>query len=306
MSSGNMTSPWKIGVIGVGEMGAPMARRLRAAGHEVRVCDARQQAVAALRDEGFDGVERPCELKAADAVIVMVGSDPQIEAALCGGGESLAAGLAPDHAPLVLVTSTCLPRTMFALRERMPPAARLIDAPVSGGLIGATNGSLSIMLGGADADIDAALPVLETVGRNLFRCGGLGAGQMAKLINNMIGLTNLYLVSEGFEIARRSGMDLGRLAEALDASAGRTYLTKNMATSRSQFATWARSREAYDALSGIVRKDIVSALTLAGDAGVDAPVLRGVAPLLGQAQDAVFERWRALAATEDAAAATSA
>lgn len=284
-----------IGVIGAGEMGGRMARRLAASGHGVAICDVDQATLAAFAADGFPCSTLPKDVAGGDIVIVMVANDAQM-LALTGGPDGLLDGLDPAKSPIILVMSTCRPSTVLAVRDMVAARnARVVEAPVSGGLVGAESGTLSVLLGGADADIDEVMPVVRCVGQNLFNCGPLGAAQITKLINNMIGLTNLYLVSEAFDIARRSGVDLEKALPAIDASAGRSFLSRDLERSRRQFADWSSSPEAFEALSRIIRKDISLVGEVASEAGVDAQVLRSVSGVLGAPSEAVYQRLRALA-----------
>jgi len=284
----------RIGLIGAGDMGARMARRLLAAGHDVGVCERNQAVLAEFRAQGVRCSTLAADVSDGDAVVVMVSTDAQVLAVL-GGAGGVIEGMTKEAPPVILIMSTCMPATVRAASEMLAPCgAAVIDAPVSGGLGGAENGTLSIMLGGPDAAIDQVMDILTCLGRNLFRCGELGAGQTTKLINNMIGLTNLFLVSEALDMARHAGLRLDSLVAALDASAGRTALSRNAAAARQQFATWSRSPEGFAALMGIVRKDIGSAAKLAREHAVGTPLLDTLAPVLGVETEGVLERWRAL------------
>ena len=202
-----MTS--RIGFIGAGDMGQRMARRLIAAGHQVSVCDANPAILAAFEAEGVAVSRSPRDVAGDDIIIIMVSTDDQIFRVL-EGDNGILAGLDAARKPVVLIMSTCLPKTVKAVAESLRRSgANVIDAPVSGGLGGAESGTLSIMAGGEAADIERVDSIFRILGRNIFHCGPLGAGQTAKLINNMIGLTNVYLVSEAYAIAQKSGTQSG-------------------------------------------------------------------------------------------------
>mgnify|MGYP003592341685 CR=1 FL=1 len=140
------------------------------------------------------------------------------------------------------------------------------------------------------------MPIVRCLGQNIFRCGDFGSAQTVKLINNMIGLTNNYVVAEVFELAVKAGVDLNALAPVLEASTGRNYATQDVSVACFQYANWASSPEAFEALSRIVQKDMRLAKTLIDDVGVAAPVMKAVAGLLGDNSESVYKRWRDLGA----------
>ncbi|MCZ8272123.1 MAG: NAD(P)-dependent oxidoreductase [Microcystis sp. LE19-4.1E] len=286
----------KIGFIGAGNMGSRMANRLIANGHEVIVCDAFQQALEPFAIRGIRVTGKPAEAARSDIVILMVADDSQLLQVVTGPG-GLLEGIDRSAPPLLMIMSTGLPKTMAAVRDAVASfGVRVIEAPVSGGVGGAERGTLSIMLGGDQADIDEAMPIILCMGKSAFRCGDFGSAQTVKLINNMIGLTNLYITAEAFELARKSGIDLLQLGPILEASTGRNFVSQDIRTSCFQYASWASTPDAFDSLSRIVRKDMHLAVQLLEDVGVDARVLKNVAGLLGDNSRSVFDRWNGLGA----------
>lgn len=283
-----------IGFIGVGNMGSRMANRLIAAGHDVTVCDAYAPSLEPFAARGIAVSTKPENVARKDLVILMVADDDQLMAVV-SGQHGLVSGIDPKMPPLLVIMSTGLPKTMETVRQAVAHlGVRVIEAPVSGGVGGAERGTLSIMMGGEQADIDEVMPIIHVLGNSAFRCGAFGSAQTVKLINNMIGLANLYITAEAFEIARKSGVDLQLLGPILEASTGRNFVSRDIKTSCFQYANWARSPEAFDALSRIVRKDMKLAVSLAEDLGIDAAVLKTVANVLGDPSPEVFERWNSL------------
>lgn len=288
----------KIGFIGAGNMGSRMANRLIAEGHDLTVCDAFAAALEPYAARGIRVSTSPADAARAEIVILMVADDEQL-LKVVKGENGLVGGIDPAAPPVLLIMSTGLPKTMAAVRDAVAPlGVRVIEAPVSGGVGGAERGTLSIMMGGDEADIEEVMPVVRCMGKSVFRCGGFGSAQTVKLINNMIGLTNLYITAEAFELARKSGVDLLQLGPILEASTGRNFVSQDIRTSCFQYANWASSPEAFDALSRIVRKDMQLAVKLAADVGIDAGVLRTVAGALGDPSAVVYERWHSLGALE--------
>lgn len=285
----------KIGFIGVGNMGSRMVDRLIHAGHYVIICDANEKTLDRYASQGVKTTTKPRDTASAEIVILMVADDQQL-ISVVSGYEGLLSGLKGHEHLTLLIMSTGLPKTMLHVKElfRSYVNVKILEAPVSGGVGGAERGTLSIMMGGEPEDIDAVMPVVQCIGKSVFRCGPYGTAQTVKLINNMIGLTNLYMTAEGFDIAVRSGVDLHQLGQILEASTGRSFISQDIETSRFHYANWARDPEAFAALSRIVRKDMQLAVELAKDAGIDASVLNTVAGALGNPSETVFERWHHL------------
>lgn len=195
-----------VGVIGVGTMGRGMARNLLRAGFPVVAYDVRAEAVGALVAEGAQAAASPAEVAAAaDTVVVMVMTFAQLEAAVIGPD-----GLASVARPglVVIGCSTIAPAQAQSLGKAL--AGRgigYIDAPVSGGQGGAEAGTLTIMVG-ADPDLLAARrPVLAALSANLYHCGPVGAGQLAKLCNQIVAGTALVATAECLALAAASGLD---------------------------------------------------------------------------------------------------
>ncbi|NRQ38001.1 NAD-binding protein [Nonomuraea sp. NN258] len=199
----------RIGFIGLGIMGLPMAGHLVKAGHEVTGFDLSETSVAELVAAGGTGAGSvAAAVKDAAIVITMLPADPQVEAVF------------PDiaaHAPadaLYIDFSTITPRTAQQLAARWP---RTLDAPVSGGERGAIDAVLSIMVGGAESDFAAAISVFEAVGRTYELVGGPGAGQYVKAANQLVVGGTYALVAEAIVLMEAAGVDA---AKGLDVLAG--------------------------------------------------------------------------------------
>ena len=196
-----------VAFIGLGTMGRLMARNLARAGHPVRGFDA-------LPGAGAEGVERAATLAAcvagAEAVILMLPDTPDVEA-VAGELEALL-----PVGTLLMDMSTISPGAAARLHARL--AARgigFVDAPVSGGPMGADRAALTIMAGGTEADFARAEPLFRAMGTTVVHMGGPGAGQATKMCNQvMVGL-NLQAVCEGLALGRAAGLDLARLREVL-------------------------------------------------------------------------------------------
>jgi len=200
----------RVGVIGLGLMGRPMAERLVAAGHRVVVHNRSRGAVDALVAAGATAAASPAELAhAADVVITMLPDPDTVEAILLGeGGVVEAAG--PDT--LLIDMSTSSPALALRIHERH---AASVDAPVSGGVAGVRGGTLSIMAGGEAAAVARAQPLLDALGARVTHVGGPGAGQIAKAANQLVVALNIQAVAEALALARAAGVDPAVVREAL-------------------------------------------------------------------------------------------
>lgn len=211
-----------IGFIGTGRMGIPMAGHLLAAGHRLVVHDVRPQAAAPLLGRGAAWAESPRAVAAqARTIITIVPSSREVEALVAAMLPALGAG----HL-LIEMTSADPSSTRRLARDVEARGARLIDAPVSGGVRGAEQATLAIMVGGDPADLERARPLLERMGRKLFHVGGVGTGHAMKLVNNVASAACLTATAEAVVVAMRAGIDAARAVEVLTASSGRSDATE--------------------------------------------------------------------------------
>ncbi|QDF98750.1 2-hydroxy-3-oxopropionate reductase [Azoarcus sp. DD4] len=208
----------KVGFVGLGVMGRPMVGHLLAAGHEVAVWARRPAAAQALIADGrFAGVElctTPAELAArSEVVISMVTASSDVEA-LAFGADGLAAGFAPGaiHADM----STIAPATARALAARYAAqGVGWLDAPVSGGEIGARDATLAIMAGGEAETLVRVQALFAVLGRTVVHIGPAGAGQVAKACNQMIMVSAIQACAEAMHLANAHGVDLAAVRRAL-------------------------------------------------------------------------------------------
>lgn len=287
-----------VGFIGLGHMGAPMAGHLLdALGDDRRLHlynRSRSEAAEALLSRGARWVASPRELAASCATVVcMVPATAQLRAVL-EGEQGMLAGL--DHPLLVVVCSTVAPSDVVELddlaRRSTDGLARVLDAPVSGGEVGAKAGTLSIMVGGDEELTAPAMEVLAACG-TARRMGPLGAGQVAKACNQAIVAATIAAVAEASVVAERSGLDVAALLELLQGGYASSAVLKDKAP---RFATHDYSP------SGPLEywvKDLEAYLSQAGQTGtpslVAPQVLEAVRELvdrgLGQQDTAVLQRW---------------
>lgn len=208
------TSTGRVGFIGLGIMGRPMAGNLLRGGFRLTVCSRRRASADQLVAEGATFVRSPGEVaSASDIVITMLPGAAEVDAVLFGR-EGVLDAARPGQ--LVIDMSSVDPEDARRFAQRLGDAqVEFLDAPVSGGEVGAREGSLSIMVGGSDASFDRAMPVLSAVGRSVVHVGETGAGQIAKACNQLVVLSNIQAVAEALVLAERAGADPGRVRRAL-------------------------------------------------------------------------------------------
>jgi 3-hydroxyisobutyrate dehydrogenase len=217
----------RIGFIGVGTMGLPMAKNLVKKGFPVTAYDTNGAAVQAAALAGMTAAASAAEAVAtADLVVTMLPSSPHVESVYTGDGGVLAAA---RKGTLCVDMSTIDPgvsrRIAASAGER---GIRFIDAPVSGGVPRATDGTLAIMVGGSTQDFDEAFPALSAMGANVIRVGPVGSGEVAKLCNNLIAGVAAVAVSEAFRIAEGFGVDAKVITEVISKSSGHTWVMEHM------------------------------------------------------------------------------
>ncbi|TBW33532.1 3-hydroxyisobutyrate dehydrogenase [Azotobacter chroococcum] len=212
-----------IGFLGLGNMGAPMARNLLKAGHRLSVFDLSEAAVAGLVEAGATAAASPAALARTDVelIVSMLPAAAQVKGVYLGA-DGLLAQVRPGV--LLIDSSTIDP---LSARE-VAAAARahdnpMLDAPVSGGTGGAAAGTLTFMVGGAAEDFERARPVLAAMGRNIVHCGPAGNGQVAKVANNLLLGISMIGVAEAMSLGVALGMDPQVLAGILNTSSGRCW-----------------------------------------------------------------------------------
>jgi len=219
----------KIVFIGLGNMGLPMALNLVRKGDEVCGFDLSPPAVEKLvQGGGRAGADRAAEVAAADIVITMLPASKHVEETLLGSGGDGGNGgavAAAKAGALLIDCSSVAPAT--ARRVADAAAARgldCLDAPVSGGTAGATNGTLTFMVGGSAATLERARPTLQKMGKALFHAGGHGAGQTAKICNNMMLGIQMVGACEAIRLGQANGLDAAVLSDIMAKSSGRNWV----------------------------------------------------------------------------------
>lgn len=218
----------RIGWIGTGVMGASACRRLLAAGYSVTVSNRTRAKAEPLLAEGAVWADTPAAVAAAsDVVGTMVGFPADVREVVLGD-DGVLAGLAPGGVLVDLTTSEpSLAVQIAAAAEAVGVAA--LDAPVSGGDVGARNGTLSIMVGGPVDALDAVRPIFEVLGQTIVHQGGPGAGQHTKMVNQTLIAGTLVGVCEALVYARRAGLDPASVLQSVSSGAAGSWTLSNLA-----------------------------------------------------------------------------
>lgn len=268
----------KVGFIGIGNMGAPMAGHLVRKGFDVTVYDVRPETVKAFVAE-HGGRAAAALVDAAhgmDAVITMLPDDGIVRKVVLGDGSENCAAAGLAKGAVVIDMSTCNPAATRSLAEALKPRGiGLVDAPVMGGVIFAKDATLDIMVGGEAELVERVKPLLEAMGRNLIACGGIGTAHAMKALANYINACTLINAIEAMTIGRKFGLDSRLMAEAFTTMcAGRNHpvgkkivpqvLTRKFGTGMAL---------------GFIAKDVRVALDTARAVGAHAPLAERVSEL---------------------------
>jgi 2-hydroxy-3-oxopropionate reductase len=209
-----MAEAGTIGFIGLGVMGAPIARNLLEAGHALVVHSRSPEPVEALAEAGAETAASPREVaERTDVVITMLPDSPAVEAVVLGEDGVLAGASEGD---LLVDMSTIHPTVSVAIAQAAAErGVAALDAPVSGGDVGAQQGTLSIMVGGEAADFERARPLFEVLGKTIVHVGEAGAGQIVKACNQVVVAVTIAAVSEALVLGSKAGVDPERILDVL-------------------------------------------------------------------------------------------
>lgn len=262
----------RIGWIGLGNMGAPMAKNAAAAGYDVTAYDLSPDARDASAVRTVSSPEEA--LQGADIVVTMLPKGDHVRAALIDSGAL--EGTQPGA--LVIDCSTIAIDDVTTLASAVAEAGRkYIDAPVSGGTAGAEAGTLTFMVGGSAAEFETAKPLLEAMGSRLFHVGPAGAGQAIKMINNMMLATNLQGLAEAAVLADRLGVDHTTLIDVASVSSGDSWVLRNYYPIAGPVPSAPSSRDFRGGFAvSLMAKDLGLALASAESLDVDTAAAREV------------------------------
>jgi 2-hydroxy-3-oxopropionate reductase len=281
-----MSEKPRIGFIGLGGMGLPMAERVLAAGFDlVTTFHTRREPADHLASKGARILGSPEEIaREADVVITIVPADRELME-VATGPRGLIHGL--TQGKLLIEMTTALPATVRDLERALAPAGvAVLDAPVSGGVAGAVNGTLTIMAGGEKTVLDQCHPLLKAMGSKIVHVGGVGQGKVVKMVNQMMAAVHILTVGEAFALGVRCGADPATLYEVIKDSSGSSRMMEaRMPMLRSgafdpgfkldlmkkdvNLALDSARSEGVPMLLGSVAGQILSAASAAGNGGAD-------------------------------------
>lgn len=266
-----------VAFIGLGRMGLPMAVNLVGVGHEVVAFDVVPAAIDAAREQGIAVAGSGAEAVAdVDVVITML---PGAQHVL----DSYADGLVPSARPGTLfVDCSTIDVTSSRSAHALADAAghRSVDAPVSGGVVGAEAGTLTFMAGGTSEAVEAARPVLDVMGRRVVHCGDAGAGQAAKICNNMVLAASMVAVSEAFVLGEALGLDHQAFFDVAANASGQCWALSTNCPVPGPVPTSPANRDYTPGFAtGLMHKDLGLAMTAATEHGVDTTIGRTAAEL---------------------------
>lgn len=213
----------RVGFIGLGIMGRPMAKNLLKAGFSLVIVGNRSKAaVEELRPLGVEVVNSPREVALnASVVITCLPDSPDVEQVVTGP-DGVLDGAAPGH--IVIDMSTIAPSVIKRIAEKAAQkGVRVLDAPVSGGQKGAIEGTLSIMVGGDAKALEECMDILKAMGKKIVHCGPSGAGSFTKLCNQIICAVTWQAIAEGLALGVKAGVDPAKMVEAVSAGAARCW-----------------------------------------------------------------------------------
>ena len=222
------TQTLRVGFIGLGIMGGPMAQNILKAGFPLTVHNRTAAKAEALRAAGAAVASSPAEVaRASDICLSCVSDTPDVLDVVLDGRRGIIAGA---HPGLVAVDcSTVAPAAARRCHEALAArSAGFLDAPVSGGEVGAKQATLSIMVGGAKTDFERAMPVLSAMGKTITHCGGPGAGYLVKLCNQILGGLHLIAAAEALALAAAAEIDPAAMLQAVTSGAANSWILSNL------------------------------------------------------------------------------
>jgi len=280
-----MTMPKRIAFIGLGAMGFPMAGHLAKTGHNVTVFNRTAERASAWQAEyGGQIAATPAEAaEQQDAVMICVGNDDDVLAVTTGDEGALKT--LPEGALLIDHTTTSEALAISLAEIASESGVAFLDAPVSGGQIGAENGVLTVMAGGDETAFQSALPLLECYAKSVKRMGPVGAGQLTKMVNQICIAGLLQGLSEGIHFAERAGLDVTAAMEVIAQGAAQSWQMNNRAS------TMIAGEFDFGFAVDWMRKDLGIAIAAAEKVGAPVPVTQVVDGFYADVQNLGGRRW---------------
>jgi 3-hydroxyisobutyrate dehydrogenase len=269
----------QIGFIGLGRMGFPMAQNLIKAGHAVTgfdVDNAAAERLSTISGRFATAIDVACG--GAEVVITMLPSGKEVREVYLGSGGVLAS--APDGALLIDCSTIDVESARAVAAAAQVNELRMVDAPVSGGVAGAEAASLTFMVGGSDIAFEKAQPILAAMGKTIVHAGSAGAGQAAKICNNMMLGVSMIAVCEAFSLAAKLGLDSQKLFDIASQSSGQCWaMTKYCPVPGPVPASPANRDYQPGFTAAMMLKDLLLAQAAAKSTGAKAPMAAGAAAL---------------------------
>jgi 3-hydroxyisobutyrate dehydrogenase-like beta-hydroxyacid dehydrogenase len=218
----------KLGFIGLGKMGKPMAENLLRADFPLTVYNRSPKSVEQLVSQGADPASSPRDVAAKSEIILLSLPSNEAVSQVILGDEGIVKGFAPGG--VIADTSTIDPQLAREISSELQPRdIRFLDAPISGGPEGAQNATLTFMIGGTRKDLEACKDILEVLGRNIFYMGKSGAGQAAKLVNQILVASHTVAAADAIRFASAMNLDIEVLQEVIKVSAGDSFVFRRTA-----------------------------------------------------------------------------
>jgi 3-hydroxyisobutyrate dehydrogenase len=279
-----MTDIKRIGFVGIGNMGTPMAANLVRAGYDVMAFDADSgRATAFAAEHGARSASDPEELgRHSDALVTMLPTGREVRDVLFGMQGGVLSKNLQKGAVIVDMSSADPVGTRAIGRDLAALRIDFVDAPVSGGVVRAKDGSLAIMIGGDSAVVSRIKPVLSCMGGKLFEVGSLGCGHAMKALNNFLAATSFAAAAEAVAVGRTFGLDPAVMTDVLNVSTGRSFATENLIKQHVLSGSFSTGFAL-----GLLAKDVGIAADLADQIGAQAPVVRLIRDLWNDARDGV-------------------
>jgi 3-hydroxyisobutyrate dehydrogenase len=267
----------KVGFIGLGHMGKHMAAAVLRAGYELTIHDIRPEAAEDPLLAGARWADTPRATAAASDVLITSLPGPEQVDAVVLGPDGVLSGLRPGTFYIDMSTSTPgeMRKIADAAAER---SVQTVDAPVAGGMRGARNATLTIMAGGTEEAYQACLPVLRAMGEKIFLVGGVGAGHVAKLVNNMMTIINGLTAMEAMVVGAKAGLDVERLLEVVEAGTGSSFSLNVL-----RYVIFRGNFDPAKFALSLAAKDLRIAVEYADELGVQMSVVPHAAEALAEA-----------------------
>jgi len=261
----------RVGIIGLGNIGMPIALNLLKAGFALTAHDLRPQVCSEVAAKGARIAATPrAVIEASDYVISLVRDIPQTKEVI-HGRDGLWEGLAEGKT--LIIMSTIQPEFIREVAAAVAQCkAVVIEAAISGADVAARDGTLTLMVGGPEATYAEVLPMLQAIGKNIFHLGPVGSGMVVKLVNNAIRTVNLYGTREGLKLALKAGVDPKRLFEVVNVSTGQSWGSVHWERDQREVDSY-RNDPANSRFANMA-KDREIALTFAQEIAVDVPLLQ--------------------------------